>query len=105
MTPTSWPRIPRSTLPQEQSRDCRRLTGNYKREHLFTLGQALAAYDFFSEQIAACDVEIAAMYQTVTPSVMRTAPPLPPPSDPAPSGNMNRPSTCAVNCITWRVSI
>jgi transposase len=54
------------------------LTGNYKREHLFTLGQALAAYDFFSQQIAACDVEIAAMYQTATPSVMRTAPPLPP---------------------------
>jgi transposase len=54
------------------------LTGNYKREHLFALGQALAAYDFFSQQIAACDVEIAAMYQTVTPPATRTAPPLPP---------------------------
>ena len=54
------------------------LTGNYKREHLFGLGQALAAYDFFSQQIAACAVEIAAMYQTVTPPATRTAPPLPP---------------------------
>jgi transposase len=54
------------------------LTGNYKREHLFALSQALQAYDFFSQQIAACDVEIAAMYQTVTPPTTRTAPPLPP---------------------------
>jgi transposase len=54
------------------------LTGNYKREHLFALGQALAAYDFFNQQIVACDVEIAAMYQTVTPPATRTGPPLPP---------------------------
>ena len=54
------------------------LTGNYKREHLFALGQALAAYDFFNQQIVACDVEIAARYQTVTPPATRTGPPLPP---------------------------
>src|SRR5512136_2132383 len=34
------------------------LTGNYRAEHLFALKQALALYDFYTEQMAACDVEI-----------------------------------------------
>jgi transposase len=36
----------------------RALTGNYRPEHLFTLQQALALYDFYTEQMAACDAEI-----------------------------------------------
>jgi transposase len=58
------------------------LTGNYKAEHVFALKQAVQAYDFFSQQIVACDVEIAALYQTATPPATRSAPPLPPPTRP-----------------------
>lgn len=54
------------------------LTGHYKAEHVFALRQALAGYDFFCAQIQACDVEIAQIYQTVTPASTRTAPPLAP---------------------------
>jgi len=54
------------------------LTGHYKAEHVFALRQALAAYDFFCEQVQACDAEIAKTYQAVTPAAQRTAPALGP---------------------------
>lgn len=34
------------------------LTGNYREEHLFSLRQALEAYDFFQRQIERCDREV-----------------------------------------------
>lgn len=34
------------------------LTGTWKEEHLFALTQALALYDFYTEQVAACDAQI-----------------------------------------------
>lgn len=58
------------------------LTGTYKAEHVFALTQAVQAYDFYSQQLAACDVEIAARYEAATPTAMRSAPPLPPPTRP-----------------------
>ena len=36
------------------------LTGHYRREHVFTLRQALELYDSYQERIAACDQEIEA---------------------------------------------
>lgn len=36
------------------------LTGYYSEEHLFTLEQALQAYDFYQTQISACDVKVQA---------------------------------------------
>ena len=38
------------------------LTGNYRREHLFALQQALALYDIYGQQIEAVDVELKGMY-------------------------------------------
>lgn len=35
------------------------LTGNYRPEHLFALQRALELYDFYTQQIQACDQEIA----------------------------------------------
>lgn len=34
------------------------LEGNYRKEHLFTLGQALDLYDVYVKKIAECDIEI-----------------------------------------------
>lgn len=34
------------------------LVGNYRKEHIFSLKQALQLYDFYTQQIAACDREI-----------------------------------------------
>lgn len=43
------------------------LTGTWREEHLFVLKQAVALYDFYSEQIRACDEEIERMYSETRP--------------------------------------
>jgi transposase len=40
------------------------LVGDYRREHLFTLGQSLAAFRHYQELIAACDREIAQLLES-----------------------------------------
>jgi transposase len=58
------------------------LTGNYKAEHLFVLGQALALYDFYSAQIQACDTQLQTKYAAFKPQVDLAQHPLPPPRQP-----------------------
>jgi len=53
------------------------LTGNYREEHVFELKQSLALYDFYTEQIKACDAELEAKYTAVKPIVDIVAQPLP----------------------------
>jgi transposase len=53
------------------------LTGNYRAEHLFALQQALALYDFYTAQLAACDAEIERQFANLKP-VSDDLPPLPP---------------------------
>jgi len=43
------------------------LEGHYKREHLFALKQAIELYDFYDQQLQACDAELEAMYQEFDP--------------------------------------
>ena len=43
------------------------LTGNWKEEHLFALKQALELYDFYTQQLAACDVQIQQHFSTMKP--------------------------------------
>lgn len=43
------------------------LTGNYRREHLFALQQAVQLYDLYGQQIAATDAEMEAMYAAMEP--------------------------------------
>lgn len=39
------------------------LQGNYRREHLFALQQAVELYDMYDRQIRACDAELEALYR------------------------------------------
>ena len=57
------------------------LTGNYRREHLFALQQALALYDFYTEQMVACDTEIERQFANLKP-ISDDLPPLPPSNKP-----------------------
>jgi transposase len=66
------------------------LTGNYRSEHLFTLQQALALYDFYTEQMAACDAQIERQFTNLRP-VSDDLPPLPP-SEKRESHSKNGPS-------------
>jgi transposase len=43
------------------------LTGTWRQEHLFVLEQSLALYDFYTEQISACDTQIKENYSAVRP--------------------------------------
>ena len=52
------------------------LTGDYRREHLFALQQALAAYDFFCGQREDCEQQLAALLVEFTPSASPSAPDL-----------------------------
>jgi len=60
------------------------LTGSWQAEHLFALRQSLALYDFYTQQIAACDLQIQAQYSSMKPRwhdagtddlVLKTKPP------------------------------
>jgi transposase len=67
------------------------LVGDYRREHLFTLRQSLAAFRHYQELIAACDREIAQSLEEfeskLDPSVD------PPPASPSPSNDGSKPKT------------
>ena len=56
------------------------LEGDYRAEHVFTLTQSLALYDFTQQQIAACDQEIERVLATWDSQVDPDEHPLPPPT-------------------------
>jgi transposase len=43
------------------------LTGTWREEHLFVLAQSLEFYDFYTEKISACDVQIEQNYSAIRP--------------------------------------
>lgn len=47
------------------------LTGTWREEHLFILGQSLEFYDFYTRQIEACDAEIERTYSLIRPEWVR----------------------------------
>jgi transposase len=55
------------------------LEGHYKPEHLFALQQSLEGYDFYTQQIKACDVEIEQKYKAFKPQIDIQAQSLPNP--------------------------
>jgi transposase len=59
------------------------LEGNYQPEHLFMLRQSLEFYDYYNQQLAACDVEIEGQYAVFTPQVDLIVQPLPPSASPS----------------------
>ena len=53
------------------------LTGHYRPEHLFALKQALELYDFYNQQIQACDTEVELKYAAFKPVIDVETNPLP----------------------------
>jgi len=54
------------------------LVGDYRREHLFTLGQSLEAYRYYQTLITTCDQEIEEQLQNFDSQLPSDAPQLPP---------------------------
>jgi len=69
-------RDPRCAKNEEEI--AKSLQGRYKPEHVFVLQQALEAYDFYQQQVKACDAEIEKCYAAFEPQVDLSAKPLPP---------------------------
>jgi transposase len=55
------------------------LQGNYRPEHLFALQQGLDLYDYYSQKIHECDLEIEAKFAAFKPQIDLEQKPLPPP--------------------------
>lgn len=55
------------------------LVGNYQREHVFALRQALELYDFYQAQVAQCDEEMESVLERLCTEVSAPQTPLPPP--------------------------
>jgi len=62
------------------------LQGNYRREHLFALRQAVDLYDMYGVHIQQCDSELEAMYRHLDPPERPDAPPV----QPTPQGRNKR---------------
>lgn len=58
-------RDPKCKFPEETF--AKALTGDWKAEYLFVVKQALALYDFYTAQIAACDAQIEQHYAAMKP--------------------------------------
>jgi len=88
------------TLAQYRQPGCRHslieiaqaLEGHYRHEHVFTLQQAVALYDAYSQQIRACDAELEALYAQFTPPVDLAEHPLPAATKRQRPGKGNRPT-------------
>ncbi len=73
----------RDSVKLAQFRDCRcksseetiakALTGTWKDEHVFALQQSLALFDFYTQQIAACDAQVQQHYSAMKPRWQRSA--------------------------------
>jgi transposase len=69
------------------------LTGNYRPEHVFALKQALALYDFYTEQLAECDAEIERQFSQLAPAV--------PPDDLPPLDTRDKQGSHSKNAPTY----
>jgi transposase len=65
--PHALARLRRAGMKRSQEEIAQALTGNYREEHVFSLRQALDAYDFFQRQIRDSDREVA-RYMGMLPS-------------------------------------
>ena len=69
------------------------LEGDYRREHVFALQQAVELYDIYTEKLQACDVEIEQQMAQFEPRVDLEQHPLPPATRPRAIRPKNDPAT------------
>jgi transposase len=67
------------------------LEGNYRDEHLFALKQAVELFDFYTQQMRACDEELEAKYSALKPQIDIEQDPLPLPRQKQRKGKDNNP--------------
>jgi len=81
------------------------LTGHYRPEHVFALKQALALYDFYTEQVRECDGEIEKQFSTMKPRYDQDDLPPLAPNDKGDSHSKNAPNYDARTLLYQLVGI
>ena len=80
------------------------LTGTWRAEHLFVLEQSLALFDFYTQQIENCDVEIEGTYAAIRPDFGNPDNQTPLPPKKAKSHSMNAPKGVQVHLHLKRIA-
>ena len=80
------------------------LTGTWRAEHLFVLQQSLALFDFYTQQITACDAEIERTYSTLRPDWGEPATELPEAPHKPHSHSKNQPKGVQVRQHLYRIT-
>ncbi len=65
--PVQLARLRNPNCKSSEDEIAKALTGNYAPEHLFTITQALELFDFYTQQVAACDAELERRYAAMKP--------------------------------------
>jgi transposase len=86
----AWARFRDPRCASSEEEIARALTGHYLPEHLFTLKQALALFDFYTQEIRECDAEIERQFQALKPATAADLPALKAPTKR--SSGKNQPS-------------
>ncbi|MBI3245419.1 MAG: IS110 family transposase [Deltaproteobacteria bacterium] len=77
------------------------LSGHYRAEHVFALKQALALYDFSTEQVRECDRYLEQHYAAIKPTYDEPPPPLGP--DPKPNSHAKNAPAFDVRACLYRL--
>ncbi len=86
-------RLRQPTCQSSQETISKALSGDWKPEQLFILQQALALYDFYSQQVVACDAEIQRQFAAIKPAWPAAVPPVLPAKPSTKSKNAPPPTT------------
>lgn len=65
--PQAWAALRNLRCHKDEAEIALALTGTWRAEHLFVLQQSLAWFDFYTQQITACDAEIERAYSVIRP--------------------------------------
>ncbi len=79
------------------------LTGTWREEHLFVLQQSLELFDFYTQQITACDAEIERTYSAIRPDWGSAQPALSPLVHKPRSHSKNQPQDVQVREHLYRI--
>ena len=85
-------RLRQPTCKSSQETIAKALTGDWKAEQLFILQQALALYDYYTQLIAACDVQVQQQFAAMKP-MQAEPPPLDLPTKPSTKSKNAPPAT------------
>lgn len=94
-------RLRHGRCQRSEAKIAKALSGHYRAEHVFALKQALALYDFYTEQVRECDTYLEQHYAAIKPTYDEPPPPLGP--DPKPNSHAKNAPAFDVRACLYRI--